>query len=100
MPLYGYHPPSITYPLKGKYKVQVVEDHLENQQEVFQILKDNLVISKNKMKQQADQYHSERSFKEGDWVFLRIQPYKQMSLKQLNKYNTLALKYYGPCKVL
>ena len=52
------------------------------------------------MKQQADQHRSERSFEEGDWVFLRLQPYKQMSLKQLNKDNKLSPKYYGPYKVL
>ena len=34
------------------------------------------------MKQQADQHRSERSFDVGDWVFLRLQPYKQISLKQ------------------
>ena len=83
MALYGYHPPSITSPLKWHSKFQVVEDHLQHQQEVFQILKDNLVILKNKMKQQAYQHHSERSFEEGDWVFFRLQPYKQMSLKQV-----------------
>ena len=49
--LYGYHPPSITSPLKGKSKVQAMEGHLENQQEVLYILKDDLVISKNEMKQ-------------------------------------------------
>jgi hypothetical protein len=36
----------------------------------------------------------------GDWVFMRIQPYKQMSLKQQNKNNKLAPKYYAPYKVL
>ena len=81
MALYGYYTPSITSPLKGHSKVQVVEDHQQHQQEILQILKDNLVTSQNKMKQQADQYHSERSFEEGDWVFLRLQPYKYMSLK-------------------
>ena len=52
------------------------------------------------MKQQADQHRSERSFEEGDWVFLRLHSYKRMSLKQINKDNKLAHKYYGPYKVL
>jgi hypothetical protein len=100
MTLYGYHPPSITSSLKEKSKVQVVEDHIENQQQVLQILKDNLTMAQNHMKQQADQHRSERSFEVGDWVFLRLQPYKQMSLKQAKKDNKLSPKYYGPYKVL
>ena len=100
METYGYHMPSIISPLKGHSKVQVVEDRLQHQQEVLQILKDNMVTSKNKMKQQENQHRSERSFEKGDWVFLRMQPYKQMSLKQLNKDNKLTPKYYGPYKVL
>jgi hypothetical protein len=100
MALYGYHPPSITSSLKEKSKVQAVEDHIEHQQQVLQILKDNLTMAQNRMKQQADQHHSERSFEVGDWVFLRLQPYKQMSLKQAKKDNKLSPKYYGPYKVL
>jgi hypothetical protein len=100
MALYGYHPPSITSSLKEKSKVQVVEDHIENQQQVLQILKDNLTMAQNRMKQQADQHRSERSFEVGDWVFLRLQPYKQMSLKKAKKDNKLSPKYYGPYKVL
>ena len=42
MTLYGYHPPSITYFLKENYKVQAMEDHIDYQQEVLQLLKDNL----------------------------------------------------------
>ena len=73
MELYGYHPPSITSSLKEKSKVQAVEDHIED---------------------------SEISFEVGDWVFLRLQPYKQMSLKQAKKDNKLSPKYYDPYKVL
>ena len=76
MALYGYQPTSITSPLKENSKVQVVEDHLQHQQAILQILENNLITSKNMMKQQADQHRSERSFEEGDWVFLRLQPYK------------------------
>ena len=66
MALYGYHPPSITSSLRQNSKVQVVEDHIEHQQEVLQLLKDNLNLAQNRMKQQADQHRSERSFDVGD----------------------------------
>ena len=62
MALYGYHPPSITSYLREKYKVQAVEDHIEHQQEVLQLLKDNLNLTQNQMKQQAYQHRSERCF--------------------------------------
>ena len=77
-----------------------MEDHIEHQQEVLQHLKDNLNLAQNRMKQQADQHRSERSFDVGDWVLLRLQPYKQMSLKQAKKDNKLSPKYYGPYEVL
>jgi hypothetical protein len=53
----------------------------------------------NRMKQQADQGHSERQFAEGDQVFLRLQPYKQTSLKA-EHCQKLAPKFYGPYTVL
>ena len=46
------------------------------------------------MKQQADQCHSERQFAERDQVFLRLQPYKQTSLKD-NHCKNMAPKFYG-----
>ena len=70
MALYGYHSPSITSSLRENSRVQAVEDHIEHQQEVLQLLKDNLNLAQNRMKQQADQHHSERIFDAEDWVFL------------------------------
>ena len=99
MALYGYHPPSITSYLRENYKVQVVEDHIEHQQKVLQLLKDNLNFAQNRMKKQEDKHRSKRTFDVGDWIFLQLQPYKQMSLKQVKKDNKLSPKYYGPYKV-
>jgi hypothetical protein len=53
-----------------------VEDHIEHKQQVIELLKDSLTMTQNRMKQQADKHWSERSFEVGDWVFLRLQPYK------------------------
>ena len=100
MALCGYQTPSITSPLKGHSKVQAVEDHLQHQQEILNILKDNVVTSQNRMKQQVDQHHNKINFEVGDWLFLRLQRYKQMSLEQNKKDNKLVPKYYGPYKVL
>ena len=100
MELYRYHHPSITSALKHKAKVQVVEDHIEHQQEVLQLLKDKLDTTQNMMKQQANQHWSERKFEVGYWVFFSLQPSKQMSLKQQKEDNKLAPKCYGPFKVL
>ena len=72
MALYGYQPPYITSYLRENSKVQVVEHHIEHQQQVLQLLKDNLVLAQNRMKQQEDQHCSERSFDVGDWVFLLL----------------------------
>ena len=74
MALYGYHPPSITFSLRENSKVKAVEGHIEHQQEVLQLLKDNLNLTQNRTRQQAYQHYCERSFDVGDWVFLRLQP--------------------------
>ena len=51
------------------------------------------------MKQWANKHRSKRSFDVGDCVFLRLQLYKQISLKKAKKDNKLSPKYYDPYKV-
>jgi len=57
-------------------------------------------LAHNRMKQQGYQHHRDFFFDVGDWVFLRLQSYKQMPLKQAKKDNKLSPKYHGLYKVL
>ena len=50
------------------------------------------------MKQQTDRHRTKREFEIGDWVFVRLQPYKQLSLKKNGK-NKLAPRFYGPYQI-
>ncbi|XP_071917200.1 uncharacterized protein [Coffea arabica] len=50
------------------------------------------------MKQYADQHRTERSFSVGDWIFLKLQPYRQQTIA-VRKCLKLSAKYYGPFQV-
>ena len=65
----------------------------------IKLLKDNLQVAQNQQKQYADKHREERTFQVDDLVYLRLQPYKQTSLKR-NGAEKLKPRYYGPYKVI
>ena len=97
--LYGYEPPKWKDFALLNSKVPAVKNHLEENQRIINLLKENLTLARNRMKQQANQHRTEREFEVGDWVFVRLQPYKQLSLKQQGK-NKLSPKYYGSYQIV
>ena len=50
--------------MKANIDDQEVEFHIKHQKQVLQLLKDNLTLVQNRMKQKEDQHHSERSSEE------------------------------------
>jgi hypothetical protein len=97
--VYGQNPPSFLSYLPGTSKVQAFDQTLTVREDILHTLKENLVMAQNHMKQHADQGCSEHQFVERDQVFLRLQPYKQTSLKA-EQCQKLAPKFYGPYTVL
>ena len=72
-----------------------MDEFLLNRQQILGLVKSNLVATQDRMKLYAGKHRQERSFEVGNWVFLRLQPFKQHSL-QLNKVGKLAPKFFGP----
>ena len=64
------------------YQVPTVRNQLEEDQKTIQILRENLTNARNRMNQQAYLRRSEREFEVGDWLFVQLQAYKQLLLKQ------------------
>ena len=77
---------------KSKYWV-------EESQEILKLLKDNLQVIENQQNQYANRHREERTFQVNDLVYLRLQPYKQTSLKK-NGAEKLKPRYYGPYKIV
>ncbi|GJW78910.1 putative mitochondrial protein [Tanacetum coccineum] len=72
---------------------------LQEREAIVQLLKYNLLKAQNRMKMQADKHRSERVFRVGDWVFLKLQPYIQQSL-HAKAFHKLVAKYYDPYKIV
>lgn len=51
------------------------------------------------MAQQANKHRSDREFSMGDFVFLKLQPYRQFSLRN-QSFHKLNPKYFGPYRVI
>ena len=62
-------------------------------------LKDNMATTQNQQKLYVDRGRVERQFEVGDMVYLRLQPYRQSSLKQKGA-EKLKPSFYGPYKVI
>lgn len=72
---------------------------LQEQEDMLMILKFHFLRPQHRMKQVADRHRSERFFELGDWVFLKLQPYRQQSVVQRFSQN-ITPKDYGSYRIL
>lgn len=78
--LYNQPPPVHRPYILGSSNIDAIDKSMLIRDKVLEELKYNLHRAQNRMKQLVDRKRSERSFGVGDWVYLKLQPYRQMSV--------------------
>lgn len=95
--MYGKPPPSLPFYTTGTSMVEVVDNILVTRATIHQTLTRRLQKYQETMKRMADSHRRDLSFQVGDWVYVRLRPYRQTSLRPT--YSKLSKRFYGPCQV-
>jgi hypothetical protein len=97
--VYSYAPPSLLSYVPGTSANLAVDSQLKDRNSMVNLLKEHLQQAQNRMKLFADKKRTERIFNLGDWVYLRLQPYRQNSVA-MRKNLKLSPRFFGPYKIL
>nr|GEU62195.1 retrotransposable element Tf2 [Tanacetum cinerariifolium] len=96
---YGQCPPVDVPYVGGESKVESVDRSLKAREEDVDICKFHLKRAHDKMKSQADKHRTDREFMVGDWVYLKLQCHRQVTIRK-EKQHKLSPKYYGPFQII
>jgi hypothetical protein len=76
----------------------MVLDWVQQSQDILRELKDHLQRAQNQQKVQVDKHRVERTFEVGDLIYLRLQPYRQASIKRSGA-EKLQPRFFGPYRI-
>ncbi|KAL6578234.1 hypothetical protein OROMI_010562 [Orobanche minor] len=97
--VYGRKPPTILQFVPGEVRVQSVLMELQDRNEALKQLKQHLSQSQARMKENADKKRRDVQFQVGEWVYVKLKPYRQMSVVR-RVHQKLAARFFGPFQIL
>lgn len=97
--VYNQQPPLHLPYLAGESGNEEVDRSMRKREQMIATLRSQLLAAQNRMKMQANKHRSERVFQQGDWFWLKLQPYKQSTL-QVRSNQKLAKRYCGPFQIM
>nr|KYP66317.1 Retrotransposable element Tf2 [Cajanus cajan] len=97
--VYGQPPPSLPQYLIGTSRNEAMNSDLTAREELLAKLRSKLLKAQSTMKHYADQKRLPHPFRVGDYVLVKLRPYRQVTTKN-NRTSKLAQRFYGPFRVV
>jgi hypothetical protein len=97
--LYGRKPRHFAFQQAEPNGHTELDEWLRERAEMLPVIRQHLERAQRRMKQHADKKRMERSFAVGDWVYLKLQPYIQVSVARRST-QKLGFKFFGPYQIL
>nr|XP_016510345.1 PREDICTED: uncharacterized protein LOC107827676 [Nicotiana tabacum] len=97
--VYGRPLPIVSRYIRDSSTNPVVVASLRQRDEVLAILKANLLHARDCMKSNADKGRREVQFNVGDWMYVRLRPYRQLSVC-LQCHTKLSRCFFGPFQIV
>lgn len=97
--LYGHEPLTISRSVLGDAANDLVEKYKLKRDDVLVLLQNNLFKAQTHMKLYVDARRTDLHLEVGDWEFVKLKSYRQISLN-LHHHHKRHRKYFGPYQVL
>ncbi|GJT17849.1 reverse transcriptase [Tanacetum coccineum] len=93
--VYGQTPPIHIPYVPGDSRVESMDRTLQSREEAINMLKFHMKRAQDRMRSQADKHRTDREFEVGNWVYLKLQPHKKVTVRQ-GQQHKISAKYHGP----